>query len=60
MTTKPKEKEVQDYRKSGAEKSVSVWGTHFIEVLRALLETKPMPKSEKENKNYKPKGGQYV
>lgn len=36
----------QEKKKSPAEKPVSLWGASFFDVVKALLETKPMPKGE--------------
>lgn len=51
--------EIQDLplenKESPAEKPVSLWGASFFDVVKALLETKPMPKEEKGN-NGKEKG----
>jgi len=45
MTPKIKKKtEEKKPNKSGAEKPVSLWGASFQDVIKALLETKPMLK----------------
>jgi len=36
-------------KKAPAEKPISLAGPKFKDVLKALLETRPMPKEEKEN-----------
>ena len=45
MTTKPKKEKTVAANKSGAEKPVSLWGASFVDVLAALLKTRPMPKA---------------
>jgi hypothetical protein len=46
MDNKNAPKEPKEKR-SAVEKPVSLWGAPFIEVLGALLKTKPMPKEKK-------------
>jgi len=45
MDNKNAPKEPKEKR-SAVEKPVSLWGASFTEVVKALLDTKPMPKQE--------------
>jgi hypothetical protein len=50
MDNKNAPKEPKEKR-SAVEKSVSLWGASFTEVLGALLKTKPIPKGEEKKKH---------
>lgn len=51
MTTQAKKKpEEKKPNKSGAEKPVNLWGASFIDVMNALLKTKPSKERKNANK----------
>jgi hypothetical protein len=52
MYNKNTPKELKEKR-SAVEKPVSLWGAPFAEVVKTLLNTKPMPKEDKQEKEQK-------
>ena len=49
------ERKKKEQDKNGAEKPISLWAASFIDVLGALLKTKPMPKESKKKGLYSDK-----
>lgn len=50
MEDKKDKETIKENKDAPAEKPISLWGASFTDVIKALLDTKPMPK-EKEVKN---------
>lgn len=50
MKDKKDKKTTKENKDAPAEKPISLWGASFTDVMKALLDTKPMPKESDQKK----------